>query len=137
MQIRRALQNFAKTVAEEAERNPEFEARVRDALGLTDTRRLRGRPRTVKAGSSMVAKARPRHRRTPAVLDPVELARENEAVLHARLSSLTVEQLKDIVADCGMDTGKLVMKWKSPERIIDRIIEVSLARARKGDAFRS
>ena len=69
-----------------------------DALGLTDTRRPRGRPRTVKASFSMVAKARSRHRRTPAILDPVELARENEAVLHAQLSSLTLEQLKDIVA---------------------------------------
>jgi hypothetical protein len=34
-----------------------------------------------------------------------------------------------------MDPGKLVMKWKTPERIIDRIVEFSLARAVKGDVF--
>ena len=50
---------------------------------------------------------------------------------------ITVEELKDIVADHGMDPGKLVMKWKSPDRIIDRIVEISVGRTRKGDAFRS
>jgi hypothetical protein len=34
-----------------------------------------------------------------------------------------------------MDPGKLVMKWKTPERIINRIVEFSLARAVKGDVF--
>jgi len=48
-----------------------------------------------------------------------------------------LEQLKDIVADYGMDPGKLVMKWKSSDKVIDRIVEISLARAQKGDAFRS
>ena len=70
------------------------------------------------------------------MLDPVELARESESILQERLAQLTVEELKDIVADHGMDTGKVVMKWKSPERIIDRIVEISVSRARKGDAFR-
>jgi hypothetical protein len=36
-----------------------------------------------------------------------------------------------------MDPGKLVIKWKKAERIIDRIVEISMARAQKGDAFRS
>jgi hypothetical protein len=34
-----------------------------------------------------------------------------------------------------MDQGKLVMKWKTRERIIDRIIEFSMSRAVKGDVF--
>jgi hypothetical protein len=34
-----------------------------------------------------------------------------------------------------MDPGKLVMKWKTPERIINRIVEFSPARAVKGDVF--
>jgi hypothetical protein len=46
-----------------------------------------------------------------------------------------LEQLKDIVADYGMGPGKLVMKWKTPDRIIGRIVELSLARAVKGDVF--
>jgi hypothetical protein len=53
------------------------------------------------------------------------------------LGELTLEQLKDIVADYGMDPGKLVLKWKTPDRIIGRIIEVSIGRAKKGQGFLS
>jgi hypothetical protein len=74
-------------------------------------------------------------RRAPPVLDPIALARQGEGLLRERLAALDVEQLKDVVADYGMDQGKLVMKWKTPERIIERIVEFSLARAVKGDVF--
>jgi hypothetical protein len=70
------------------------------------------------------------------VIDPIELGRQGEAILRTRLNELDIEQLRDIVAQYGMDPGKLVMKWKDATRIIDRIIEVSLSRATKGDAFR-
>ncbi len=36
-----------------------------------------------------------------------------------------------------MDPGKLVMKWKDNVRVIDRIVELSLTRSTKGDAFRA
>jgi hypothetical protein len=52
------------------------------------------------------------------------------------LGKLDIEQLRDVVADYGMDTGKLVIKWRTPDRIIDRIVEVSRQRAHKGSAFR-
>jgi hypothetical protein len=58
-------------------------------------------------------------------------------MLRARLAGLSIEQLRDIVAEHGMDPGKLVIKWKSADRIIDGIVEMSMARAQKGDAFRS
>ena len=67
----------------------------------------------------------------------MEGARAGEEALRARLGELSVEQLKDIVADYGMGPGKLVTKWKTADRIIDRIVEISLARSQKGDAFRS
>jgi len=35
-----------------------------------------------------------------------------------------------------MDPGKLVMKWKDRDRVIDRIVEIAGRRATKGDAFR-
>ncbi len=136
MKVRRALQNLAKIVAEEAEHNPEFESRLRDALGLNEGGRAKLRPRSSAIISSDRTKRRPRHRRPPAVLDPVELARQSEGVLQEQLAQLTVEQLKDIVADYGMDPGKVVTNWKLSERIIDRIVEVSVGRARKGNAFR-
>ena len=59
-----------------------------------------------------------------------------EEVLRKSLEPLSVEQLKDIVADHGMDPGKLVMKWKDAGRIIDRIVEIAIGRAQKGNAFR-
>ncbi|EPX78861.1 hypothetical protein Salmuc_04444 [Salipiger mucosus DSM 16094] len=55
--------------------------------------------------------------------------------MRSKLEPLTLEQLKDIVAEYGMDPGKLVMKWKTADRVIDRIVEYSVARAKKGKAF--
>jgi hypothetical protein len=60
-----------------------------------------------------------------------------KTLLRSELSSLDIEQLKDVVAQYGMDPGKLVMKWKDAARIIDRIVELSLTRSTKGDAFRA
>ena len=124
MNLKKTLSDLARTVIEEAERNPEFASRMEEALGL-------------KEKSSRPSITRGAHRRAPAILDPVQLARQGEPTLRARLGELNLEQLKDIVAGYGMDAGKLVLKWKTPERIIDRIVEVSLGRARKGEGFLS
>jgi hypothetical protein len=136
MELKRAMQNLAKAISEEAERNPDFEARIRKALGLpaadgSDSRSVQI-THTLEAGSP-----RRRNRRTLSVLDPVQLAQESEQSLREQLALLTIEQLKDIVADHGMDPSKLVMKWKTPERIANHIVEMAVSRSRKGDAFRS
>jgi hypothetical protein len=123
MGLRKVLSDLTRIVIEEAERNPNFGSRIEEALGLRQKS-----PMTATRGS---------HRRAPAALDPVQVARQGEAALRAQLEELNLEQLKDIVADYGMDPGKLVLKWKTPERIIDRILEVSLARAKKGEGFLS
>jgi hypothetical protein len=126
MSIRKILLAFAQTVADEAERNPDFAARVERSLAeLTRT-----------STSSPDEGKRKGGRRNAAVFNPVEIARDGEAHLRERLSSLNLEQLLDIVAQYGMDPGKLVMKWKDSERVIDRIVELATARATKGDAFR-
>lgn len=41
------------------------------------------------------------------------------------------------VAQFAMDPSKLVMKWKDRDRIAEHIIETSMTRAAKGDAFRT
>lgn len=128
MKLRTKLMDIAKAVADQAERDPEFAARLADVLGADVTPKPRPEP---------TAGARPKNRRPPAVLDPVAVAREGEAVLRERLTVLSFDQLRDIVADYGMDPGKLVMKWKDPARVLERIVEVSLSRASKGDAFRA
>lgn len=133
MRLRKLLSDVARVVAEEAERNPDFAKKLADILVPT-----RGVERTAMVRDpSFSSGSRSKNRRPKAVLDPVEVARMGEQPLRARLMEFTLDQLKDIVADYGMDPGKLVMKWKAADKIIDRIVEISLSRAQKGDAFRS
>ena len=131
MTIKKTLAALFIAITEEAERNEAFRSSIEQALGLNipaSAQKPRG------AGERAERKG---GRRAPAVLDPVELARQGEGVLREQLGSLTLDQLRDIVAEYGMDAGKLVMKWKDVERVRGRIVELALARAIKGDAFRS
>ncbi len=135
MPLRKVLRDLAKAVADEAERNPEFAERLGTILRYQTTKTS---PRSVSRsrGTAPAENRKRGNRRAPAILDPVALAAQSEEVVRSQLAPLDLEQLRDIVADYGMDPGKLVMKWKIPERVIDKIVEISLARARKGDAFR-
>jgi len=78
-----------------------------------------------------------RNRRKPAAFDPFEIYEQGEAALRLRLGDLDIEELKDMVAAHGMDPGKLVLKWKTKERILEHILSTVQTRSRKGDAFRS
>ena len=135
MAIRTILYKFIRVVSDEALRNPEFAERLQQVL--EPRTQPRSRPtrgsgkRGIESGTS-----RPRNRRPAAVLDPIALAQQGEEVLRAALSPLTLDQLKNVVADYGMDQKRLAMKWKTPSRVIDRIVEVSINRAHKGEAFR-
>jgi hypothetical protein len=59
-----------------------------------------------------------------------------ESVIRHTQAVLSLDQLRDVVAEHGLDPGKLVMKWKTPQRVIDWIVEKAVARSRHGDAFR-
>ena len=134
MNLRKILTALVREVADEADRNPAFRERIEQALGALAPRAHVAS--TPKAAPKAEEPKRPSNRRAPAALDPVQLARQGEDVLRAALGQLDIEQLRDVVADYGMDTGKLVIKWRTPDRIIDRIVEVSRQRAHKGSAFR-
>ena len=135
MLLRTVLRNFVKVVSDEAERNPEFAERLRGVFkSAMATRPAKADHGDIGAGSKT---SRPANRRPPAVLDPVAFAGKGEEALRVALAPLTLDQLKDIVADYGMDRERLVMKWKTSNRVIDRIAEISIRRAHKGDAFRS
>lgn len=125
MTIRKVLRDLATAVADEAAQNPEF-ARTLGEI-------LKSPPPQPRRRTSA---RRPANRRAPALLDPVAIARDGEDALRSRLASLDLERLRDIVAEHGMDQGRLVMRWKTPARVIDKIVEISIGRARKGDAFR-
>jgi hypothetical protein len=124
-------------VIEEAERNPEFARQIEGAIWNSEPRTQRVRAPEEARTARQPEPRRGAHRRATPAVDPVALARQGEALLREELCRLTLDQLHDIVAGYGMDTGKLVMKWKTPERVRERIVEVSLSRAQKGSAFRS
>jgi len=130
MNLKQVLTSFVKAIVEEAQENPRFRARLEaifegSHLSERMPKKVNDRFEAQKGG-----------RRTPAVLDPVDLARFDLQGLRSRLEQLDLDRLLDVVAQYGMDPGKLVMKWKSRERVIERIMEVAESRATKGDAFR-
>lgn len=130
MTLKQRLSALVSAIIEETGKNESFRVNIERALGINDPPSVAG-----QRGEGTIRQRK--GRRTPAVLDPVELARQGESVLREKLSVLTLDQLRDIVAQYGMDPGKLVMKWKDTNRVTDRIVEIALARSTKGDAFRS
>ena len=124
----RGRRGVFRVILDEAEQNPAFASRLDEALGTSAERAVTSAP-----GAPRQA----RGRRSPAVLDPVSSYREGEDALRSRLHDLSLEQLRDIIAEYGMDPDKLAMKWKSTDRLIERIVEVARGRATKGDAFRA
>lgn len=135
MSLRRVLREFVNVVSDEAERNPEFAEQLRVVFKIATANRSAKMASAADGNKPKIV--RPANRRPAAVLDPVVLAMQGEDALRAALVPLTLDQLKDIVADYGMDQKKLVMKWKTRDRVIDRIVEMSIGRAHKGKAFRS
>jgi len=133
--LKNTLHRLIRAVIEEAERNPDFEAALIDALDSAPSKRKSARAESPRQVDANEAK-RGKNRRAPAVLDPVQVARDSESGLRSALEKLSLDQLRDIVAEYGMDPGRLVMKWNTPERVIERIVEMSVARAHKGNAFR-
>lgn len=124
MSVEKALRAVVNAVIEEAGRNEEFRSRLHAALvHALPAERLQPAPKASGV------------KRAAAVLDPVEVARQGEDVLRGELRKLDLEQLRAIVAQYGMDPSKLVMKWKRADRVADRIAELAIERARKGQAF--
>ena len=110
-----AARAVVEVIEEEAKRNPKFARRIQAAL-------------------AEVAEKRASRRRSPPVLDPIDIAKaEGKDALRERLSRLDLEQLRDIVAREGM--GQYAMRWRNRERIIDRIVDLAHSRAHKGEAF--
>lgn len=123
MKLEARLRVVFKAIVEEARQNPDFARRLETALGPTE------------APAGPAAGAR-RHRRPPAPFDPYSIYEHGEGELRRRLEALDLEELKNMVAEHGMDASKLALKWKSPDRLIELIVVGVAARSHKGDAFR-
>ena len=74
-------------------------------------------------------------RRPPGPFDPYEIYAKGEGALREHLATCNVEQLKDIIATNGMDHDRLALRWKNPQRLIERIVETVITRSQKGDVF--
>jgi len=123
------LGRLVEVLATEASRNPRF-ARAMDQA-------LRGSANGSDGSRAEQSGARRSHRRSPGVIDPFAVFGDSgEAGLRDSLAALSLEQLRDIVAEHGMDNDRLAMRWKDPSRVIDRIVERVIARTAKGSAFR-
>ena len=138
MNLRIVIRKLASIVIDEADRNPDFARRVESVLrSYQPDDGLQSAPDTRESRSPTGGIRRPGRRRRPAAIDPIQLATRSEHELREALATLTLDQLKDIVAEYGMDRDKLVMKWKKNDRVVEKIVEISISRAHKGDAFRS
>ena len=129
-QLADTLARVVVAVADEASRSPRFADTLTQAMAPT-----------VDAASTAdeaapVPSKRSRLRATGAI-DPSAVYQDQaEDGLRARLGDLNVDQLKDIIAEHGMDHDRLAMSWKTPKKLVDRIVEKVVAGAAKGSAFR-
>jgi hypothetical protein len=121
------LRRVFSLLLEAAKKDPSVLAEIEGALG--------GAIRSQRPGTA--ASGLPRNRRKPAEFDPFALYEQGESALRARLAALDIDALKDVVAEYGMDSANLVLKWKTSDRIREHIVVTVQTRSRKGDAFRT
>lgn len=103
--------------------DPGLALRVEEALGIVE------KPKQAKTSKKKGSRA-------PAVLDPVAEFMLGEPVLRERLKHLSLEQLKDILAEFAMDPAGNIARGRKPEKFIDHITITARSRAKLGDAFR-
>jgi hypothetical protein len=80
-------------------------------------------------------KSKKGNRREPAKVNPFVLLEQGVEVLKTALEILDIEELKDVIAENGMDTAKLAMKWKDRNRLINHIVDTTQRRSSRGEAF--
>lgn len=120
---RSKLKEIFYCILSEMEKNKDFNKKITDIILET-------------ADSAASPRKKTGHRRNSSIFNPLDMVMNNDLNLHEKLMELDIEQLKDIIAEHGMDNAKLAMKWKSKERLVNLIIETSIRRSTKGDAFR-
>jgi hypothetical protein len=123
MSLQKQLKSVFDELLAEVGRNDELRQRLADILG--------GSAEQTKASTRRSA------RRKPGLVDPMAVYREHPEDLSRRLDGLSVEELKDIIAEHGMDRTTLARKWKEKDRLIELIVNAVKSRSQKGDAFRA
>ena len=115
------LNKIFRIITNEVQNNPEFAKRIESAI----------------MSVASVEPPKKKNRRSPPIFDPFEVFQsKGEESLRNKLNQLKNEQLKDIIAEFGMDQSKLAMKWRKQERLTNHIVMMVVERSSKGDAFR-
>ncbi|MGW7556944.1 hypothetical protein [Streptomyces rimosus] len=127
-ELARSLALLVEAVALEAARTARFSGALSEAFAVGAK---------ISGSGSRRSKNRSR-RRAKGPIDPFAVfAHEGPDGLRSKLGALNLEQLRNIVAEHGMDYDRLAMKWKDPQRVVERIVERVEARSAKGSAFRA
>lgn len=135
-ELAESLQRVIDAVANEAARSRRFARALKEALA-NPSNELPDDGGRGESRATSPQRRRARNRRPPGVIDPFAAYSEGgEPNLRGVLQRLDLEQLRDIVAEHGMDNDRLAMKWKDEQRVIDRIVDRVVARSAKGSAFR-
>ncbi|WP_288337562.1 hypothetical protein [uncultured Gordonia sp.] len=136
-QAAQLIAGLTRVIIDEAERSSRFAAAltgVIDALRPGD-----GTALAVPAPTPRKRAPAPKKRvaRQPGAFDPFVVYRESGAQgLTARLGELTVDQLRDIIAEQELDTRKETSRKRKAEVIAEWIVERVEASENKGSVFR-
>ncbi|MGU3435067.1 hypothetical protein ACNHUS_18870 [Actinomycetes bacterium M1A6_2h] len=132
------LTKLFQVVADEAARTPKFAKALSAAFAVTSADA--GDP---VAGAAPKPSARKRAAptkkvaRQPGLFDPFEVLKQSgEQELFGKLSELTVDQLRDIIAEQEIDTRKEAARKRSAGPIVVWTVERVKALASKGSVFR-
>ena len=118
------LRGLAQLVEEEAEKSPDFAARLDAVLAPVRSRSQL----TIREG-----KVRPRISNIPDVLTALEEKGEDEFKFWLRNYDISV--LKSIIKANGFDVSRTSQKWKDPDKLQKLILEQASARLRRGSGF--
>lgn len=132
----RVLSDLFRVVAEEAARTPRFAKALSAALAAPSGSNVEPAPLApVRPTRRAPAKAKPV--RAPGAFDPFSVLRESgEEVLTEKLSALSIDQVRDIIAEQEIDSHKESGRKRKAEVLVAWTAERVRALASKGSAFR-
>ncbi len=137
-QAAQLIAGLATVIIAEAEKSSRFASAltgVVDALRPVDGA-IDGAP--ASAPRKRTAAPKKRVTRQPGAFDPFVVYREGGGAqeLSARLGELTLDQLRDIIAEQELDTRKETSRKRKPEVLVAWIVERVEASENKGSVFR-
>ncbi|WP_141096037.1 hypothetical protein [Ureibacillus massiliensis] len=146
MNIEMKLLELFKVILQEINVNKEFAKKIETVFTEKEFGKYEQKKQTTRkpkletiassTNTSTTGKKRARKRK-PALFNPeIVLSEKGKEGLFESLNQLEIDQLKDIVSEYGMDPAKKVMRWRTKEKIVTHILEVTNNWVQKGEAFR-